>query len=452
FKGARLSLMIFLCASPVSTLPILGESQIELDSSGQDFCGSKLVAENLPLVKRAVANNVFSLGSQKAAFVLLNFQNDANNRPWSVGDVATSLTTVNDYFYEASYHQTNLTGDVKGWYTVPFNSSTDCNTLVNSISDIPFSGPKLAGVDFNSYDRIVFLFPTISCSWAGLGQVGGQQTMSFINGNYSPKVIAHELGHGFAMGHAGYSLCSGPNPLGSECGLVEYGDPSDAMGNLHMGHFNAFHKERLGWLDGIDTPTIQLINQTVTLLLEPYEVFSKNVKALKVLKSIQSDGSQSFYYLEFRQPVGFDADLSRSRYKGNLFNGVLIHTGNSRHYDSSVLLDMTPSTPFADDSALEEGHTFSDNAAPNGGVAFTVNSISPAGANITVKFGALTTGVVPSQVNLNVDCAVIRNGNDTSIRCNTKPYRNGVDYSGGPTSAQAMYSLLVSLVALHSTY
>jgi hypothetical protein len=54
---------------------------------------------------------------------------------------------------------------------------------------------------------------------------------------------------------------------------------------------------------------------------------------------------------------------------------------------------MTPQSGSAFDAALTPGHSFYDAAAPGGGVVVTVNSISSAGANITINFGTNETGV-----------------------------------------------------------
>ena len=41
----------------------------------------------------------------------------------------------------------------------------------------------------------------------------------------------------------------------SKCTTIEYGDEIDTMGNRRAGHYNAFYKCRLGWLQRLATVT-----------------------------------------------------------------------------------------------------------------------------------------------------------------------------------------------------
>src|SRR5438552_18588871 len=93
------------------------------------------------------------------------------------------------------------------------------------------------------------------------------------------------------------------------------------------GHFHAFQKERLGWLgNGISTASVD-----GAYSLEPYESIGANSKALKILKSTDpTTGKKTYYYLEYRAKVGFDAGLS---------GGVVLHSGSESSADSSYTWD-----------------------------------------------------------------------------------------------------------------
>ncbi len=65
---------------------------------------------------------------------------------------------------------------------------------------------------------------------------------------------AHELGHNLGLFHSHSYDCTTQiyNPS-VDCGLLEYGDLFDTMGYApvepgYMPHFNASHKNNLGWL------------------------------------------------------------------------------------------------------------------------------------------------------------------------------------------------------------
>src|SRR3989338_3216793 len=63
--------------------------------------------------------------TKRVAVVMFNFQND-NSQPYTV-DYARNMVfgTINSYYKEASFGKLSLEGDVFGWYTIPY-SSTSC--------------------------------------------------------------------------------------------------------------------------------------------------------------------------------------------------------------------------------------------------------------------------------------------------------------------------------------
>jgi hypothetical protein len=175
---------------------------------------------------------------------------------------------------------------------------------------------------------------------------------------------------------------------------------------------DAFHKEQMKWMNYLDNPKIQTVNTSGVYFIENLESLSSNVKALKILKSNLSDGSEDSYYIEFRQLKGFDAELPLFDTDGNslvsyvkhflgdysnlvsyLTRGVLIHVGNNIDTDSSMLLDMNPNTSDWNDAALVPGRWFADAKAAEGGVKIQTISINSTGALVYIGFGTNTTGV-----------------------------------------------------------
>ena len=230
-------------------------------------------------------------------------------------------------------------------------------------------------------------FPNNACTWWGLGSVGGNPSQAWINGDLALDVAGHELGHNLGLYHSRNMDC-GATPIGTSCTVGEYGDTLDLMGAT-KGHYNAFQKERLGWL----TPSqILNVSGSGTYAIEPYETLTGGVKALKVLKSVDpATGRRTYYYVEFRQPIGYDAFMSGWT---NVMSGVSIHTGSESAGNTTYLLDMTPETASWYDPALTAGRTFTDAAA---GVSITTLTAGPSGAtvSITVAPTATCTRAVP---------------------------------------------------------
>lgn len=346
-------------------------------------------AKDLILIKDVDPKAIPSaFGPQKTIVFLINFQDQPLNRPWTLDQVRTVIfNRLSDMYYESSYQQTTVIGNVIGWYTVPLNSNMDCNTMANAIPGLAASAAARAGIDLSPYRRRVYLFPNNpTCGWAGLGTIAGSQySNAWINGYNDLSLIGHEMGHNLGLYHSHALHCPGSSNQGN-CTVDEYGDLADIMGIEGTGHFNAFQKERLGWLNYQSSPPIRSVTSSSTYFIDPYESTNLNNKALKVLKRTLADGSSDYYYLEFRHGLGFDSDL------GNCTNcdftkGVLIHQANSADPNSSNLLDMSPTDNNFRRVSLLPGRSFSDPNAAHGGVTFRVNSVSNLGASVNITFG-----------------------------------------------------------------
>jgi Big-like domain-containing protein/alpha-galactosidase-like protein/gametolysin peptidase M11 len=326
-----------------------------------------------------------TLGEQRTLVVMVNFQNDASNQPWSSSDVRSMVfTTVSNFMRENSYGQTWLAGDVSGWHTIA-QDNTVCDS--DKLATLANQAAAAAGYDVASYRRFVYIYPMVaSCGWSGMSTVGGNPSRSWINGKFNLMTIAHELGHAFGLSHS-HALECGATTLGSSCQIYEYGDHFDIMGNYTTGHFSAFQKAQLGWLGFGASPGLTTVQSAGTYPLEPYESLSFGAKALRIPKGIDpATGAQAWYYLEFRQALGADNFLAGNT---KILSGVVTHSGVDNNLNSHYQLDVTPASQSYgwddwEDAAIAVGASYIDSSA---GVTLRTVSASGNGASVAVDFG-----------------------------------------------------------------
>jgi hypothetical protein len=335
-----------------------------------------------------------TFGPQSVLVILVNFQDDAV-QPFTVADVQNAFfNTANNFFAENSYGQTSLAGSAVGWYTIP-DSVTTCNT--SQIAVDAQNAATAAGVTLTSFSRYVYVFPyNTNCAFAGSSTVGGNPSESWINGSLEYHTIQHELGHAFGLWHSHWLNCGSSAIICSNGTVYEYGDLMDTMGMVQTPSpdYNAFQKERLGWLNYGASPSVQTVTSSGTYTIYPYELGGSGPNALKVLQSTDSTtGAKTWYYLEQRQAIGWDAFLTNGTcspcYTQNETTGVLFHLGTDGDGNSSELIDMTPTTPSTGyyDPSLTVGQSFQD---PGAGVTFTPTAVSSAGATVQITMNGST--------------------------------------------------------------
>lgn len=323
----------------------------------------------------------YAIGEQKTLVMLVNFSNDTST-PWTVEEARNVVFgETNDFMQENSDGRTWLSGDVTGWYTLPLTNDS-CNN--GDIITAARQQAEFVGVDLSSYNRFIYAFPyTSSCRFSGVAGVGGETTSMLINGAMRSHTISHELGHNLGLHHS-HALECGTDTLGTNCTSDEYGDGVDMMGGM-QGHFNAFQKTRLSWLD---SDQVAEVTESGTFTLSGYAATTTaGLKALKIPNgSDPVTGQPRFYWVEYRQPVGVDAVFAGN---ANVSNGVVIHQAVEGDGDSSHLLDMTPasqSSNYADtrDPALESGLQFIDE---QGDISISTDWVQNGQAQVTVTRG-----------------------------------------------------------------
>jgi hypothetical protein len=359
-----------------SNFLVIGEQLEDLSVLVQDTSSESSTSNG----SFATLENTF--GEQRTLVLLVNFQ-DNPVQPWSIDEAQEMVFgKVNDFYKENSFNQTWLTGDVRGYYTLPVNESCDYKGFETYITQ----AAEADGIDISNYSRKVYIYPKVdNCGWSGMGTVGGSPSRSWINGAFRLNTIGHELGHNFGLHHAQALEC-GTKTIGGTCYNYSYGDTLDIMGTSN-GHFNAFNKEQLGWIKPTNEEMLT-VNSSGSYLLEPYETAPDGApKGLKIKRGTDSStGKSLWYYIEYRQPIGFDGFLEGQTI---ITDGVVFHVATGDDLSSVQLLDMTPDSVNSDlaDAALLAGQSYEDVEA---GITITTEWADSTGASVHVSFAEPT--------------------------------------------------------------
>ena len=314
--------------------------------------------------------------------------------PFTIASLSTAVfgtlptQSVAEYYKETSYGQQLIAGTVAqraggGWLessvAAPVPAACDTSLIASQAE----TAATAAGYNLANYPFRVYVFANsgFSCGWAGLAYVSWGR--SWINNTTSLLVIGHELGHNFGLLHAGSRDC-GAAVIGGSCSVSEYGDPFDIMGNQRAMHFNAMQKRILNWIPDTSTPTHA--SGTTTYTLSPIETAGASRYAVRIPAA-----TKRTYWIEFRQPIGFDSGLSAYPTNGAQLR-LATPFESTNGSDDTQFLDTTPATSAFTDGAIVAGQSFSD---ATHGVTISVLSASASALSVQVTntgpFGSDTT-------------------------------------------------------------
>ena len=262
--------------------------------------------------------------------------------------------SVANWYSQMSGGQVTVTGTVYGYYGGV--RSCDLSTELAAAAAAATAGGYVAA----NFDDLVVYTPDQGCDFSGMGWIGTGGV--FLNGDASRGVFEHELGHNLGLRHAGAYACG--DAVSSGC-LVEYGDPTDVMGDPTLGHgYSAEHKYMLGWIPAAEVRTVTTGAQTIALTASEDPLVPGSTELIHVRAA---DGT--LFAVDRRASVGYDAGIA----------GVWVR---------KVASVGTDDTELVRDHALAAGQTFSDPARK---VSITTVSDSGRTASIRVCVGSSAT-------------------------------------------------------------
>jgi hypothetical protein len=339
-----------------------------------------------------------AVGEQRTAVVLIDLVNDGTEQPAEEirQAVLDSAYSIANYVREASYGKTWLNGKMFGWHHVT-KPADACDMVKNDDLMFELVAREAKLLEF---DRFIVLYNRDREKCKGLGESTHgkvefrtpqgkiRASVSRVDAAYritklklpfqklngiTSGALMHELGHGFGnMSHSNLLECGSrvAPEKGKNCSQVAIADVFSLMGGdgFHRPtlHFDACHKEDIGWLSQDQIYTVTSLPASVKL--SPYEIAQPGaILAIKVpLKhplQVENGPELKALYLEYRTPVGFDSrlkmlteDLS-TKYKHILKNskyyeegkeididGVQLRGGffSNGHCNTSYLFDTKP--------------------------------------------------------------------------------------------------------------
>jgi hypothetical protein len=366
------------------------------------------------VARHSAAPAVSTTGTQSVYVIRADWSGDDGT---TLADVQAGFDAASQWFDETSYGA--LPGlavtSLDHWDTIAAPTGCDYTTIYNEAVAAEQTATDGA-FQPSSYQHVVIYMPLDGeCSWAGLGDIDGPDVWLNGQGSYYSTLdtwaTTHELGHNLGLYHSHAATCfdSADNPVtaSNDCpDPVEYGDPSDVMGDSDVqsvdgvfvaGQYNAAQKARLGWLGSglVDAAPCTTVDLT------PYEVNSGGTLAAKVVDGADPQtGIATTYWLEWRQPGADSVDANLST---GLTDGVLLHRTASDDPDPGPwLLDGTPNVnddfsaaavPDGTSVSTPEGETFAVGTPTAGTLPVTISTSvpsTPAAPQVVAGVGQVT--------------------------------------------------------------
>lgn len=331
--------------------------------------------------------------------------------------------SVSNYFRENSQGRLLLNEnnvDIRDYVTIPYpkvncqgmSSALYISQPVRQWQDAAASAIVARdGINLNDYTFVVYQM----VSWPSC--IGGETgaNMSIRLSVTDLHSLVHEIGHIFGLGHAADMYCKDRKQIAdiarqqmyanwfsslSPCILQDSADDSSIMGYDTGGviNFNAPERDLLGWIpqDKIRDITTTTPNITIYPLGS-----SQGPQVLKIPKrsgviTLDSRGTfyrnkyssiQNYYYVSYRRPIGYDADLQSQNTIGSSLHLMTIYKlinptpKGLRSEEQSILINLEPGTDAM--PAFQDGTVFRDDLD---GLTITQNAHDDNSATLSIQF------------------------------------------------------------------
>jgi hypothetical protein len=299
----------------------------------------------------------------------------------------TAVTASSNYWKAMSAGRISMTVTERAtWDSKTARSTDSYYDMINKItSELKWT--------YSANKALVIFVPSATLAGGALGAGyssngnSGRVLMPKISG-FTSSVIAHEFGHVLGSMHADALQCSsGVSDVGvtstgqftdSSCYIREYGDSTDLMGlsSYSMPVISSPFWEARGLGNGTDIRDIGVASGVKSYTLKPWGDTKLASRAVKFTDPV----SREVYYLELRQPVGYDAYLA-SGPAGN--RGVKVVQRGGATPSSSLAL-MPSTVPFsgyyATNHTWQAGQTFVTHA----GTRVSIKSVTSTSATVTI--------------------------------------------------------------------
>lgn len=290
---------------------------------------------------------------------------------------------VATYYHETSYDKLTIQGDVYGWYKLPYPKAhygknckaindADCSGLDQSYQIANEIIPQVQNdVNFSNYDYYVFVHSGPGQETSGdrndvwsVTYMSGvwirTNTKTLTRFNIIPEIESKgsapygvwclEFGHNLGLPDL-YNTNNHKTILGP-WELMDKGSFNGNPPGSSPAHMTAWPKIQLGFINGsmlaTAYPTV-----TSTFTLDPTEITSTNIHAVKIWLTVAANQSQ-YYLVEVRTKTGFDSALPAE--------GVLITYVDETLVIGPVhVMDAHPRQPDLEGAVWNVGQTFTDN-------------------------------------------------------------------------------------------
>ncbi|MFK0009402.1 FG-GAP-like repeat-containing protein [Paenarthrobacter sp. NPDC090520] len=312
-----------------------------------------------------------------------------NTNTVSMSGAEQAVAATSGYWKAMTAGRLSMTVDSRvAGFQSSARSTDSYGTIISTItSELKWSA--------SPYTALVIFIPSSTLSGNALGagyssgSYSGRVLMPQLS-SFSSNVMTHEFGHVIGLMHADALQCgSGVPDVGTDssgrftdpsCYIREYGDTTDIMGAAQYAQpvVSSSFWDYAGFGRGDEIRDVGVAGGVKSYTLKPWGGTDAQ-RAIKFTDPV----SKEVYYLELRQPVGYDSYLSAAGREGN--RGVkIVQRGGATIASSLILMPSTiPFTEpwYAKNHAWQAGSTFTTYT----GTQVTINTVSSTSATVTIN-------------------------------------------------------------------